>query len=199
VNDYGLGLASTPIIDMRTYTDPAGDIHTRFWSFVSRQRLLDANGTAANQAILIANNAGTGAMTLEALTQMDAWLAAIRADTAPGSDAARTIRNRPASLSDACWTSATAKIAEPFGLGYVGACEALFPTWFDTRLVAGEGLANDVLKCRLKAIDWDAYGVAFTADQQARLRSTFPSGVCDYSKKGVEQRSSKGPWLDFTP
>ena len=199
VTDYSLGLASTPVIDLRTYTDPAGDIHTRFWSFVSRQRMVDANGTAANHAIFVANNAGSGAMAVEALTQMDAWLAAIRADTAPGTAAARTIRNRPAALSDACWTSATTKIAEPFGLGYVGTCEALYPTWGDTRLTAGEGLANDVLKCRLKAIDWDAYGVAFTADQQARLRTTFPAGVCDYSKKGVEQRLAKGPWLDFTP
>ena len=100
VNDFGLGLASTPIIDLRTYTDPVSDIHTRFWSFVARQRLLDANGTAANQVIFISNGAGTGAMAAEALAAMDDWLAAIRADTAPRQAAERTIRNRPADLED---------------------------------------------------------------------------------------------------
>ena len=51
INTGGLGLASTPIIDARPYTDFAppfgGDIHTRFHSFVVRERLRDANGTAA--------------------------------------------------------------------------------------------------------------------------------------------------------
>jgi hypothetical protein len=197
VNDYGLGLASTPIIDIRTYTDPAGDIHTRFWSFVARRRLLDANGTAANHVVFVANPAGTGAMGLAALTRMDEWLAAIRADGGGGSDAARAIRNRPAGLEDACWTSATTRIDEPFGLGYAGVCESLYPTFADTRLAAGEGLANDVLKCRLRPLDLDSYGVTFTAEQQARLRTTFATGVCDYSKDGVEQRPAKGPWLDF--
>ena len=72
MNTGGLGLASTPIIDFRSYTDFAppfgGDIHTRFHSFVMRQRLEDANGTAANQVIFISNSAGQGAMSVEALT-----------------------------------------------------------------------------------------------------------------------------------
>ena len=59
VNTGGLGLASTPIIDARTYTDFPGDIHTRIHSFVMRARLQEANGTFANQVMLIANAAGT--------------------------------------------------------------------------------------------------------------------------------------------
>ena len=62
----------------------AGDIHTRFWSFVARQRLLDANGTAANHVIYISNNAGSGAMNLQPLTIMDAWLAAMPPRRAAG-------------------------------------------------------------------------------------------------------------------
>ena len=116
MNTGGLGLATTPIIDARTYTDFPGDIHTRVHSFVTRARLQEANGTFGNHVMLIANAAGSGAMTVEALTQMEAWLAAIHADDAPGTAQERMLRNRPVALTDACWAGST-KIAEPFGLG----------------------------------------------------------------------------------
>ncbi len=197
VNNFGLGLASTPIIDLRTYTDPLGDIHTRFWSFVARQRLVDANGTAANHVIFISNSAGAGAMAAEALAEMDAWLAAIRADTAPGTPAERTIRNRPEGLEDSCWTSATNRIVEHFTYQGPGACEALYPSFGDTRTAAGEGLAEDVLKCQLQPLDLADYPVAFTTDQQARLQATFPDGVCDYTQPGVDQAPPDGTWLSW--
>jgi hypothetical protein len=201
VNTGGLGLASTPIIDFRTYTDFAapfgGDIHTRFHSFVMRQRLEDANGTAANQVIFISNSAGAGAMTVEALTRMEQWLAAIHADTAPGSAAEKVIRNRPTDLSDACWTSPTTKINEIFGYQLAGTCETLFPTFGDTRTAAGGGLTGDTLKCQLKPLDFASYPVTFTAAQQARLQAAFPTGVCDWSKPGVDERPPLGAWLDY--
>jgi hypothetical protein len=201
VNTGGLGLASTPIIDFRSYTDFAapfgGDIHTRFHSFVMRQRLQEANGTAANQVIFISNAAGAGAMAVEALTRMEQWLAAIHADMAPGTAAEKVIRNRPVDLSDACWTSPTTKIEEPFGYQLAGQCEALFPTFGDTRTAAGGGLAGDTLKCQLKPLDFGDYAVTFTPDQQARLQAAFPTGVCDWSKPGVDERPPLGTWLDY--
>jgi hypothetical protein len=201
INTGGLGLASTPIIDFRTYTDFAppfgGDIHTRFHSFVVRQRLQDANGTAANQVIFVSNAAGAGAMTVEALTRMEEWLAAIDADTAPGTAAEKTIRNRPATLSDACWTSATTKIEETFGYQLAGVCESLYPSFGDTRTAAGGDMGGDTLKCQLKPLDFAAYPVAFSAGQQARLQATFPTGVCDWSKPGVDARPPLGTWLDY--
>jgi hypothetical protein len=197
VNTGGLGLASTPIIDARTYTDlPTGDIHTRIHSFVMRARLQEANGTFGNHAMLIANAAGTAAMTVEALTQMEAWLAAIEADDAPGTAAERTLRNRPVALTDACWAGST-KIAEPFGLGLAGTCEALYPTFAETRIAAGSPLASDVFKCQLKPLDLGAYAVSFTPAQQARLQAAFPTGVCDWSKPGVDERPPLGAWLDY--
>ena len=197
VNTGGLGLASTPIIDARTYADlPTGDIHTRVHSFVTRERLQQANGTAANHVMLLANAAGTAAMSVEALTQMDAWLAAIRADDAPGSAAERTIRNRPVSLTDACWTGAT-KIVEAFSFGLAGQCEALYPTFAETRMAAGAGLAGTAFKCQLQPLDLADYGVAFTPAQQARLQAAFPTGVCDWSKPGVDEREPLGAWLDY--
>jgi hypothetical protein len=200
VNTGGLGLASTPIIDLRQYTDFAppfgGDIHTRVHSFVMRQRLLDANGTFANQVMLVADAAGAGLATVEALTQMEAWLTAIGADDAPGKDAQRVIRNRPASLTDACWAGAT-KVAEPFGILGGATCAVLYPTFAETRMVAGSPLAGDVFKCQLKPLNVADYGVTFTADQQARLAATFPTGVCDWRKRGVDQRTPRRVWLDY--
>ena len=197
VNTGGLGLATTPIIDARTYTDlPNGDIHTRIHSFVMRARLQKANGTFANHVMLIANAAGSGAMAVEALTQMEAWLAAIHADDAPGTAQERMLRNRPVALTDACWAGST-KIVEPFGLGLAGTCAALYPTFAETRIAAGSPLESDVFKCQLKPVDFTAYAVSFTAAQQARLQAAFPAGVCDWSKPGVDERPPLGAWLDY--
>jgi hypothetical protein len=82
----GLGLRSTPIIDQRAYADRAGfgiDIHTTEMSFVTRDRLLKANGTAANQVVIMTSMdpaQSTEAARYE-LDAMDRWLAAISADT----------------------------------------------------------------------------------------------------------------------
>jgi uncharacterized tannase-like protein DUF6351 len=183
--DGGLGLARTPIIELRTYTDALGDIHTRYWSFVTRQRLLERNGTFANQVMLLTglDGASNAAASLEALTQMDAWLTAGR---------------RPSDLSDACWTPAGQKVVEPFSYQGTGTCEGLYPSFGDTRSVAGERLDESALKCRLRPLDFGSYGVSFSADQQARLRAAFPDGVCDYTRPGVDQRRAAGTWQDFT-
>ena len=197
VNTGGLGLASTPIIDLRQYTDlPAGDIHTRVHSFVMRQRLQDANGTYANQVMFVSNAAGAGLASAEALTQMEAWLAAIKADDGTGTAAERVIRNRPVALTDACWAGST-KIAESFGILGGGTCAALYPTFAETRMIAGSPLASDVFKCQLKPLSFADYSVAFTPAQQARLQATFPTGVCDWSKPGVDERAPLGTWLDY--
>jgi hypothetical protein len=183
--DGGLGLARTPIIDLRAYTDPFGDIHTRYWSFVTRQRLLERNGTFSNQVMLLTglDAASNAAASLEALTQMDAWLTAGR---------------RPSDLSDACWTPTGQKVVEPFSYQGTGTCDGLYPSFGDTRSAAGERLDESVLKCRLRPLDFASYGVAFSADQQARLRAAFPGGVCDYTRPGVDQRRAAGTWQDFT-
>ncbi|MCU1602705.1 MAG: hypothetical protein JWO22_3414, partial [Frankiales bacterium] len=57
------------------------------------------------------------------------------------------------------------------------------------REVAGGPATNDILKCRLKPIVASDYGVlGLTAGQLAALRRVFPSGVCDWSKRGVGQQ-----------
>jgi len=39
--------------------------------------------------------------------------------------------------------------------------------------------------------------VAFNDAEWARLNAIFPTGVCDWSKPGVEQQDLEGTWLSF--
>ena len=52
-----------------------------------------------------------------------------------------------------------------------------------------------VLKCTLKPINFADYSVAFTAAQQAQLRTIFSNGVCDYSQPGGGQQPLFGTYL----
>ena len=63
--------------------------------------------------------------------------------------------------------------------------------------MAGESLADDVIKCALKPIDWAEYPVAFTEDEQRRLLAAFPEGVCDYTQPGVGQQPPAGTWQRY--
>ncbi len=69
-----------------------------------------------------------------------------------------------------------------------------------------EPAALGVAKCRLKpvatALADGTYAVGFTSAQRTRLAAIFPSGVCDWSKRGVGQPSaaeyqSLQPWQRF--
>jgi hypothetical protein len=177
------GLAVTPVIDLRVYTDAVSDIHTRFWSFATRQRLVDANGNADNQVILAYSLFPSAAQPQAyALAAMDSWL---------------TTGTRPATLADGCWTPTGVLVTEPATWHGAGTCNALYPSFGDTRIAAGAPLADNVLKCRLRDLDLADYPVAFTAEQQARLRATFPDGVCDYSRRGAGQLRPAGVWQDW--
>ncbi|MDX6258631.1 MAG: hypothetical protein QOH84_319 [Kribbellaceae bacterium] len=108
---------STPIIDQRTYADRAGfgiDIHTGELSFVTRDRLLKANGTAANQVIIESSldPAQSAAASRYELDAMDRWLAAITADGSRRTAQQKVIANKPADLSDGCYLSATQRIQQ---------------------------------------------------------------------------------------
>jgi hypothetical protein len=127
---------------------------------------------------------------------MDAWLTAIAADKAPGTAAQRTIRDRPAGLTDTCWTT-NGVFKGTFTYQGNDVCDTTYPSFGDTRTASGQPLADDVLKCALKPIDFSSYGVSFTASQQARLQAAFPNGVCDYTKPGIDQQPALGSWLNF--
>ena len=59
-------------------------------------------------------------------------------------------------------------------------------------MATGGGATDDVIACQLKPLDRTAYAsVVFTDAQWVRMQSTFPPGVCDYSKPGVGQQPAQ--------
>jgi hypothetical protein len=104
------------------------------------------------------------------------------ADTAGGTQHAKVVRNKPATLQEGCMTRAAAptKIVEKMERTG-GQCAALYPAPASPRFVAGASIAADVIKCQLKAPAAGDYVPVFTAAQQARLASVFPASVCDWN------------------
>ncbi|MEN3614487.1 DUF6351 family protein [Plantactinospora sp. ZYX-F-223] len=199
----GAGLAGTPIIDYRTYSEDAanGDIHMTIHGYATRARLEAANGDADNQVILVEDSRFGGfsltSPTLRyALTSMEEWLTALVADDAPVPAHQKVVRNKPAGLTDACWSrdATPRKIVQRLTVDNAGECGQLFPAYSTPRLVAGAPLTDDVVTCHRKAIDWRDYVVSFSPEERARLLEIFPSGVCDWTKPGVGQRPLRDTW-----
>ncbi|MFF1822920.1 DUF6351 family protein [Kribbella sp. NPDC058245] len=199
----GQGLRSTPIIDQRSYADRAGfgiDIHTAEVSFVTRARLLKANGTAANQVIIMSSldPAQSAAASRYELNAMDRWLAAITTDTSKRSAQAKVIANKPADLNDGCYVSATQRVDQPLNYPPAGTCGTTYPVAANPRIAAGSDAGVSKLKCALKPLDFADYKVAFTAADRAKLRQAFPAGVCDYKKPGPGEQPAAGTWIDYS-
>jgi hypothetical protein len=195
------GLRYTPVIDQRTYLDlvPIGDIHSAEMSFIMRDRLRRANGTSANQVIIATSPdpAQAAAAAAYQLDAMDRWLTAIADDGSHRDRPAKVIANKPRDLADGCYVSVTERIAEPLTYPSSGRCGQLYPVGANPRLVAGANLAMTTVKCRLKPLDFRDYPVPFTAEEKSLLRQAFPTGVCDYNRKGVSERPSRGTWQTF--
>jgi Tannase-like family of unknown function (DUF6351) len=108
------------------------------------------------------------------------------------------VAHKPADVVDACWTTAGVKIVEPQVLFGTGQCNVLFPRGVPPEYVAGAPIELDAIKCQLKRIDMSDYKVPFTSQQRARLSQIFPKGVCDWSKRGVQQVKVV-PFASFGP
>ncbi|MEP9382125.1 DUF6351 family protein [Nocardioides cheoyonin] len=196
------GLRDTAIIDHRQDLDSAGslyDIHTTEWSYVTRARLLARNGTAANQVIIESQPTADQSVAADSyiLDEMDAWLTRVKADPSRLPLSAKVVKDRPGTLSDGCFLSATQLVHQDLTYPATGACAAAYPVASNPRLVAGQGLMMDQLKCRLTPLRRSAYPVSFTDDQWARLQAAFPTGVCDYRLPGVGERAPIAPWLSY--
>ena len=192
VNSGGGSLGSIPIIDTRRYLDPSGNIHDRVRTFTMEERLKAANGSAANRVAL--TNAGPD---VNVVRLMDQWLDAIGKDESGGGPIDTIARNKPAALTDACWSAEGEKIAETASFDGAGRCNQIYRASADPRIAAGAPLANDILKCELKPVDPGDYRQSLSADQLARLKAAFPDGVCDYSRPGVGQQPLAGTWLKY--
>jgi len=196
---YGRELGKYPIIDART--DDNHEMHNNSEWIFTRFRLLRANGHAANQVHWwensnVVNPVGnvsrpSAATALRAFNLMDQWLAAIEADRSSRPHEKKVTRNKPAAARDACIVDGVEYEWTPGSV-----CDAKFTYTGLIRMTAGGPNTNDVLKCQLKPLSRVDYNVVFTDEQWTRLQAVFPSGVCDYSRRGVGQAKSR-PWLTF--
>jgi hypothetical protein len=185
-----------PIIDTRDYRDLNADIHTRIRTFMFLDRLGRANGTTANQVNWLTGGTAAPDLATMALLGNNQWLENILADHSADPYAVKVIRNKPASLKDACWFNGI-KIEETFTLDPSAQCNQVMPVHATVRLAAGGTLGGDILKCQLKPVTASDYLVTFTLAELVRLNMIFPQGVCDWSKPGVNQQSIDDSWLRY--
>jgi Tannase-like family of unknown function (DUF6351) len=199
VNSGGQGLGETAVIDQRLDLDLAGfgnDIHTTEWSFVMRARMAKA-GTLGSQVIIEDGLATIGQASVYELAAMDQWLSAIDADTSQRPRSAKVSTDRPNSITDGCFLDNGTLVHETLSYAGSGQCASAFPVAANTRLVAGESLSMPVLKCALRPLRFGDYPVTFTDSEKAELRAAFPTGVCDYTRRGPHQQGPIGTWLNY--
>jgi hypothetical protein len=191
-------LAKVAIIDIRPDLQ-VPNIHMPWRSWSERDRLDRANGQHDNQVIRAfftgAGGSSGAAGVHQSFFMMDRWLSAIESDTSATPIEQKIINNKPTDVHDACFntpgtTDAQVDPSQDVGLDSP-AC--LIKHAASPHIAAGGPLAENVFKCQLKALnlsDSDYNGVAFTPDQAARLAAVFPSGVCDWTKPGVDQTNA---------
>ncbi len=183
-------LDRTAIIDCRG-PDP-GAAHDSYRAFAMRDRLDRENGTHANQSIwegptLIIGDTKCNQTSLAA---MNDWLAAVRRDHSSRPLAAKIIADKPADAGDQCWSGIGVRLTS-------GLCPpGIVPVYGTPRTVAGDALTTDTNKCQLKPLRRSDYTATFSDAEWATLQATFPKGVCDFSKPGVDQRPTV-PWQTY--
>ena len=185
------------IIDLRG-PDP-GAFHDAYRTWAIRARLEREHGTFANQVIWFGQVPLLGDLgyTTEGLIAIDRWLAAVEKDDRDIPLARKIVDDRPADIGDRCSAvDGVEAIAVP-GIGQVCALDAVQTKYGTPRTVAGESIATDTNKCTLRPLTRsDYYPVEFSDPQWAQLQGAFPTGVCDYSERGVDQRGAIG-WLTY--
>lgn len=196
INSFAGDLGRIPVIAYRNNAGAPNDIHDRMQDHVIRARIVRAHGRHDNHVVLtsgIGNGVDLEGIVLDIATR---WLDAISRD--PGkAGIERTVRNKPADAVDGCWRGDGRRLPEPLTLDPRSACNAAFPLASGPRLVAGQSLANDVLKCRLGPIRLSGYPAALDPEQQRRLNRIFAGGVCDYVLPGAGQRLPLGTYLSL--
>jgi hypothetical protein len=184
-------LDQTAIIDCRG-PDP-GAAHDSYRAFAIRARLDREHGSHANQMIWegSAPIVGDSECTVNSLIAMDRWLTAVDRDQSSRGIVGKVIADKPADIQDECWNGSGTKVSD-------GLCgQAVVPVYGTPRTVAGDAITTDANKCQLKPLQRSDYGsISFTDAQWATLQATFGAGVCDFSKRGVDQGPTV-PWLTY--
>jgi hypothetical protein len=190
--DEANNLDQVAIINLAGPNDP-GIAHDSYRAFALRARLDRDFGTHANQVMWQgpAPVIGDPYYTSQALVAIDRWLAAIDADHSARPLPQKVIADKPADLVEQCSNGIGVKLHD-------GICgTAVVPVYGTPRTVAGEPLSTDQNKCQLRPLNRADYRpVSFTDAQWAELQRAFPTGVCDWSRPGVDQRPTVA-WLTY--
>jgi len=192
-------LGRTAIIDCRG-PDP-GLFHDAYRAFAMRARLDRAHGTHANQSIWEgpAPIIGDASCAVNSFVAMDRWLTAVERDTSATPLAQKIVRQKPNDVGDQCYDGLGQKLIDAL-CGPV-----VVPIYGTPRMQAGDKITTDTNKCQLKPLDRADYALdlgllklplPFTDAEWAAMKSTFPTGVCDYSKPGVAQQGTI-PWQTY--
>jgi hypothetical protein len=122
---------------------------------------------------------------------VDRWLAEVDADTRKVPLARKIIDARKrAGVEHRCTNGAGTDLP-------TAVCDATVESYSTPRFEAGMPVADDHIECQLKPLHRDDYlPVQFTFEQWAALREVFPTGVCDYTKPGVDKVDTV-PWLTY--
>ncbi|MEZ5239304.1 MAG: DUF6351 family protein [Microthrixaceae bacterium] len=167
-----------PIIDVRHYLEEELDMHNAHQSFVVRERIERAMGSADNQVVLFMDarperdDEATSVLLTEVYRTMDEWVLAQQ-----GGDGASAASVKPDGAVDGCfetdgtmiasgddvWSGAVELVTSGRGAWedaapdevdgvQVGDCAAAFPLHSTSRVVAGGPITNDVYKCHLKPL-----------------------------------------------
>ena len=190
-----------------------GAFHDVYRKYSMRDRLIREHGTAANQVFWEGQTPLVGDVSFvdDAISKMDEWLAAVDADHRDVPLPQKIIETKSAAgVAERC-VAANGQDAPPALCG-VTVDATIFSS---PRIEAGGGdqapvngvgpakvgFTDDRLACETMPIEQFVYAgqsfsQVFTPEQQAALKTTFATGVCDYSKPGIGFQDSV-PWLTY--
>ena len=190
-------LKNVAVIDLRG--PDYGTFHDAYRSWTMRERLEQAEGHFPRNDVMWFGETpliGSPTYTTEGLLAMNEWLSAVEADHRGATLEQKVAEDRPTSVHDRCQVEEVQELSLP-GIGTVCQQPLVQSRFATPRMVAGEGVATDQQKCQLKPLrQSDYYPVAFTEQQWTALQKAFPSGVCDFTKPGVEQQNTV-PWQTY--
>jgi hypothetical protein len=192
-NAYRSGLVDeTDHLDQVAIIDHAGPdpgaAHDYAHTWWIRDRLDKAHGQHGNQVLWFgpAPLIGDPTWPTAALKAMDRWLTAVTTDRSGAPLAKRILADRPADVHDRCEYVVGVTAAPTDGVCLPQETQTHYGT---PREVAGGPALNDILKCQLKPLTRDGFGALGLSDAQwQRLRAVFPTGVCDWHKRGIGQQ-----------
>jgi hypothetical protein len=191
-------LTGVAIIDLRG-PDP-GAFHDAYRSWAIRARLERQEGHFPKNHVIWFGQTpliGDPRYTTEGLKAMDRWLGAVERDRRDVPLSVKVAQDRPADVHDRCSSIPGVQQISVPGVGAVCRLKETQTRYGTPATVAGESIATDQNRCQLKPLRrTDYYPIDFTGAQWQALQRTFPTGVCDWGRPGVDQRDTI-PWLTY--